>query len=62
MLVIHYLKTLPQDVSGLIAHIERTTFDPTALEKFHSEVAWTEKYKNLALQDYLPRLVNLLKM
>lgn len=59
--VIHYLKTLPQDVSGLIAHIEGTTFDPTALEKFHKEVAWTESYKGLALQDYLPRLVNLLK-
>jgi MoaA/NifB/PqqE/SkfB family radical SAM enzyme len=59
--VVHYLKTLSHDVSGLISHVEGTTFDPIALEKFHSEVAWTESYKGLALQDYLPRLVDLLK-
>ena len=59
--VVHYLKTLSHDVSGLISHVEGTTFDPTALEKFHREVAWTESYKGLALQDYLPRLIDLLK-
>ena len=60
--VIQYLDRLTYDCSGIAAHVDGTTFDPTALAKFHQEAAWTEKYKKLALQDYLPRLVDLLKM
>lgn len=60
--VVQYLNNSSYDFSSISAHVANTTFNPAALSKFRQEVAWTEKYKNLALQDYLPRLDNLLKM
>jgi MoaA/NifB/PqqE/SkfB family radical SAM enzyme len=60
--VVQYLDRLPYNFSGIAAHVTSTTFDPEALAKFHQETAWTESYKGLALRDYLPKLVDLLKM
>ena len=60
--MVQYLDRLPYNFSGIAAHVTSTTFDPEALAKFHQETAWTESYKGLALRDYLPKLVDLLKM
>jgi MoaA/NifB/PqqE/SkfB family radical SAM enzyme len=60
--VAQYLDSLSYDFSSIAAHVVNTPFNPDSLAKFHQETAWTEKYKKMALQDYLPRLVNLLKM
>ena len=60
--VVQYLDRLPYNFSSIATHVSNTSFDPVALSKFHQEVTWTENYKKMALQDYLPRLVDLLKM
>jgi len=60
--VVQYLDRLPYNFSSIATHVSNTSFDPVALSKFHQEVNWTENYKKMALQDYLPRLDNLLKM
>jgi len=60
--VVQYLDRLPYNFSSIATHVSNTSFDPVALSKFHQEVTWTENYKKMALQDYLPRLDNLLKM
>jgi MoaA/NifB/PqqE/SkfB family radical SAM enzyme len=60
--ILEHLSRSKYDFSGIVAHIKSTKFSPEALAKFHQEVTWTENYKKMALQDYLPRLVDLLKM
>lgn len=49
------------DFSWLIKQITSDQFDPALINEFWQDVEWTESYHQLAIGDYLPDLVDLLK-
>lgn len=59
--VIEHLEHSKFDLQGIVNQIKNYSHTPAHTEKFWSETAWTEQYRGLAVDQYLPRLVNLLQ-
>jgi hypothetical protein len=49
--------------AGYKKNVDLEMLDPTGVvvEKFWTETAWTKQYRGLAVDQYLPRLVNILQ-
>lgn len=60
-LVVEHLEHSKFDLQGIVNQIKNYSHTPAHTEKFWSETSWTEQYKGLAVDQYLPRLVNILQ-
>lgn len=59
--VLAQLESSQFDLQGIVNQIKTYQHTPAHTEKFWSETAWTEQYKGLAVDQYLPRLTKLLR-
>ena len=59
--VLTHLERSAFDLQGITNQIKNYSHTPAHAEKFWTEIAWTEQYKGLAIEQYLPRLVNILQ-
>jgi MoaA/NifB/PqqE/SkfB family radical SAM enzyme len=59
-IIIDQLKNSRFDMSSIIKHIEDVEFDATSLQQFYKEVEFTQDFKKLDINHYLPRLMTLL--
>ena len=59
--VLTHLESSHFDLQGIVNQIKTFQHTPAYAEKFWSEVAWTEQYRGLAVEQYLPRLINILQ-
>ena len=59
--VLTHLESSHFDLQGIVNQIKTFQHTPAYAEKFWSEVAWTEQYRGLAVEQYLPRLTNILQ-
>ena len=60
-LVVEHLEHSKFDLQGIINQIKNYSHTPAHAEKFWSETSWTEQYQGLAVEQYLPRLINILQ-
>jgi sulfatase maturation enzyme AslB (radical SAM superfamily) len=60
-LVVDHLERSQFDLQGIVNQIKTYQHTPAHTEKFWAETAWTEQYRGLAVEQYLPRLVNILQ-
>jgi organic radical activating enzyme len=49
------------DMTAIMQHIKNSSFSQTALNHFYSEIEFTKEFKNLDINEYLPRLMELLQ-
>jgi hypothetical protein len=59
--VLAHLESSQFDLQGIVNQIKTYQHTPAYAKKFWSEVAWTEQYRGLAVEQYLPRLTNILQ-
>jgi pyruvate-formate lyase-activating enzyme len=59
--VLTHLESSHFDLQGIVNQIKTFQHRQVCAEKFWSEVAWTEQYRGLAVEQYLLRLVNILQ-
>ena len=60
-LVVEHLEHSKFDLQGIINQIKNYSHTPAHINKFWTETAWTEQYQGLAVEQYLPRLTNILQ-
>jgi hypothetical protein len=49
------------DMTAIIQHIRNSSFNQAALDNFYREIEFTKEFKNLDINEYLPRLMELLE-
>ena len=49
------------DMTAIMQHIGNSSFSQAALDNFYSEIEFTKEFKNLDINEYLPRLMKLLE-
>ena len=49
------------DMAAIMQHIDNSSFSQAALDNFYSEIEFTKEFKNLDINEYLPRLMKLLE-
>lgn len=49
------------DMTAIMQHIDNSSFDQVALDNFYREIEFTKEFKNLDINEYLPRLMKLLE-
>lgn len=59
--VIEHLEHSKFDLQGIINQITNYSHTPAHTEKFWAETSWTEQYRGLAVDQYLPRLTKILQ-
>jgi hypothetical protein len=59
--VLTQLETSQFDLQGIANQIRNYSHTPAHTEKFWAETAWTEQYRGLAVDQYLPRLTKILR-
>ena len=59
--IIEHLESSQFDLQGIVNQIKTYQHTPAYAEKFWTETEWTEQYQGLAVEQYLPRLVNILQ-
>lgn len=59
--VLAHLESSEFDLQGIVNQIKTYQHTPARAEKFWAETAWTEQYRDLAVAQYLPRLVDILQ-
>jgi len=60
-LIIDKLSSSPFDLSNIIDYVRSSNYDSSLLGKFYESTNFTKSFKGLAIEDYLPRLTDLLK-
>ena len=58
--LIEYLKKSKFNIQSIIQHLNNSVFDKDALEQFYTDVEFTKNFKNLDINFYLPKLMDLL--
>ena len=48
-------------MAAIMQHIDNSSFSQAALDNFYSEIEFTKEFKNLDINEYLPRLMKLLE-
>jgi hypothetical protein len=59
--VLAHLESSQFDLQGIANQITDYSYTPTHAKKFWTETEWTKQYRGLAVEQYLPRLVNILQ-
>jgi len=59
--VLAHLESSQFDLQGIVNQIKTYQHTPAYAKKFWTETAWTEQYRGLTVEQYLPRLTNILQ-